>query len=73
MNYKSFWLSAAALALMTLAFTDGDAQQPGKKGPPFGKKGGPFGAAVTSEQIIERLSDIYKFAKEIEEAVLAHA
>jgi hypothetical protein len=41
--------------LITLAFTDGDAQQPGKKGPPFGKKGGPFGGAVTSEQIIERL------------------
>jgi hypothetical protein len=55
MHRKYFALGAAAIILATLAYTDGDAQQPGKKGPPFGKKGGPFAAAVTSEQIVERL------------------
>ena len=56
MRNKFNWLTLAATALAAFTlFTESDAQQGGKKGPPFGKKGGGPGAAVTSEQIIERL------------------
>lgn len=45
-------LGFAAIALMTVAFIDSDAQPPGKKGG-FGKGGG--GGPVTADQIVEHI------------------
>jgi hypothetical protein len=58
MRSKLVWLGFLVALIAALAWiNDGEAQPPGKKGPPFGKKGGP---PVSAEQIVDRLMSFDK-------------
>jgi hypothetical protein len=57
MRKRLVWFTLAAALMLALVIVDGgDAQPPGKKG---GKKGG-FGAAITADEIVERIMSFDK-------------